>query len=396
MTGLSQRKSRLPEPSREARAHSQRLLAEIKAAVGENDGWISFSQFMQLALYAPGLGYYSAGARKFGEAGDFVTAPEMSSLFSRCLAHVCNQVLSGTGGGSILELGGGSGVMAADILSEFKELDVLPENYFLLEISADLRKRQQELIRERVPDLAGRVQWLNNIPTEKFDGVILANEVVDALPCERFIIGNGTIQALGVGFEGRELCETAGPADPCVTRAVNDLQERLGAFPAGYMSEIRPSLSNWLDTVTTPLRQGIALFIDYGLPEKELYARERGMGTLLCHYRHRAHAQPLINVGLQDITAWVDFTALANAAADAGMMIKGYTTQAHFLLSAGLDDLFAESEVSSLKERLELAREVKLLTLPGEMGERFKVLGVGRNFDLELDGFTGRDLAATL
>ena len=396
MSGLNSPKPRFPEPDSIALAHSERLQSRIRDVIRQRAGWISFHDFMELALYEPGLGYYSGGARKFGEAGDFITAPELSSMFSRCIARQCAAVLDEFDNGTIMELGAGTGTMAADVIKELASLNALPDRYLILERSADLRDRQQSLFNERLGDLGRRIDWLESVPEQAFSGAVLANEVVDALPCERFRVDEDRVLACGIGLDGDRLIPVTRPAGPELLTAIQELNIDLRKLPPGYESELRPGLATWLQSVIEPLDAGLTLIIDYGLTRAELYSPERSDGTLLCHYRHRAHADPLLHVGLQDITAWVDFTAVAEAAVAAGFNIAGYTTQAHFLIGAGLHDLFTDSAAGTLKEKLELARQVKLLTLPGEMGERFKVMGLRRNLPAEIDGFAYRDFSATL
>lgn len=386
----------LPPLTAEEAAHSRRLAHRIWEEIDVCGGWLSFERFMEMALYEPGLGYYSAGASKFGVSGDFVTAPEVSPLFSRCLATQCGEILQQVGGGAILEFGAGSGVMAADLLNELAAQRCLPERYLILEVSADLRERQRELVRARAPAHAARVEWLDRLPQE-FRGVVLANEVLDALPVQRFRIRGEQINSLGVTWQlGRlDWSETHASAEleAAVRRIETNLGERL---PDGYTSEINMRLAPWIGGVASVLREGVALFIDYGLPQRQYYRSERRAGTLLCHFRHRFHDNPLINVGVQDIGAWVDFTAVAEAAVAADLKVAGFATQAHFLIGNGLEQLLAPADGQELAARVQLARQAMLLTLPGEMGERFKVIGLSRGFDQPLRGFGVRDLAATL
>jgi SAM-dependent MidA family methyltransferase len=386
----------LPAPEPDAAAHSERLQQAIRAEMAQRGGAVPFSRFMELALYAPGLGYYAAGARKFGAAGDFVTAPELSPLFGRCIARQCREVLARTGG-NVLEFGAGSGAMAADVLAELERLQALPERYCILEPSPDLRQRQRQRIAERVPHLQQRVQWLDRLPEPGFRGVVLANEVLDAMPVERFCIGDHGVEASYVSWhEGRATAEFR-PAEPALADAVANLQRSLSEpLTAGYVSEINPMLGPWLGALGDCLAEGLVLLIDYGYPRREYYHPQRDGGTLLCHYRHRAHDDPLVLIGLQDITASVDFTAVAEAALDAGLAVAGYTTQAHFLIGSGLDQLVADSDATDMRAHLELARQVKLLTLPGEMGERFKVMALTKNFEHPLAAFAVRDLRGRL
>jgi SAM-dependent MidA family methyltransferase len=391
-----QHPSALPELTPAQSAHSARLVDRIHDVIDAHAGWINFERFMEMALYEPGLGYYSAGASKLGAGGDFVTAPEVSSLFSRCLATQCAEILQHVSGGAILEFGAGSGVMAADLLNELGTQGALPERYFILEVSADLRERQQALVRERAPAHAARVEWLDRLP-EEFRGVVLANEVLDALPVQRFRIRGDQVTALGVTWQLGRLDWSETIADPELEAAVRRIETNVGErMPDGYTSEINLRLAPWISGVAAALREGVALFIDYGLPQRQYYRSARREGTLLCHFRHRFHDDPLTNVGVQDIGAWVDFTAVAEAASTAGLKVAGFATQAHFLIGNGLDKLMAPIANDEIASRVQLARQAMLLTLPGEMGERFKVIGLTRNFEQPLRGFAVRDLAATL
>lgn len=386
----------MPELSADELAHSQRLLRAIGAQIEQAGGWISFERFMDMALYEPALGYYSAGATKLGGAGDFVTAPEVSSLFSRCLAAQCEQVLRAVGEqADILELGAGAGTMAVDVLTELAARDCLPRRYCILEVSADLRERQQRRVNERLPALAGRVQWLDQLPTA-FQGVILANEVLDALPVQRFRIREGAVKQLGVAWADDRLSWSEVNADPALESAVRAIETQVGALPEGYTSEVNLRLAPWIAGIAGCLQQGAVIFIDYGLPRHEYYTSARSAGTLLCHFRHRYHNDPLIHLGVQDIGAWVDFTAVAEAGVDAGLVVAGYTTQAHFLIGNGLGELLAAQNASAVADRAQLAQQAMVLTLPGEMGERFKVIGFTRDIQPALQGFSVRDFAAAL
>lgn len=377
-------------------AHSRRLVNRIWEEIDARDGWLSFERFMEMALYEPGLGYYSAGTSKLGAGGDFVTAPEVSPLFSRCLATQCSEILQQVSGAEILEFGAGSGVMAADVLNELAALGTLPARYLILEVSADLRERQRALVRERAPAHAERIEWLDRLP-EEFRGVVLANEVLDALPVQRFRIRGDQVNSLGVTWQLGRLDWSEVHADAEIEAAVRRIEAATGErLPDGYTSEINMRLAPWISGVASALREGVALFIDYGLPQRQYYRSERSEGTLLCHFRHRFHDDPLINVGVQDIGAWVDFTAVAEAASAAGLAVAGFATQAHFLIGNGLERLLAPVESHELASRVQLARQAMLLTLPGEMGERFKVIGLSRGFDQPLRGFSVRDLAASL
>jgi SAM-dependent MidA family methyltransferase len=391
MTGAA-----LPPLTPQESAHSQALLARIHDEIDSHDGWIGFARFMEMALYEPGLGYYSAGAAKFGGAGDFVTAPEISPLFSRCMAAQCAEVLAELGGGDILEVGPGSGVMAADTLRELAVLRQLPRRYLILEVSADLRQRQLALLAERVPQHLDRIAWLETLP-QSLTGLIVANEVLDAIPVERFRVRGDKVNALGVTWHGQ------GP-DWSEVRARRDLVTRVRAveryvgerFPNGYTSELNLRYLPWIGSLAQALTRGVMLFSDYGLPRRQYYRPERHDGTLLCHFRHRFHDDPFVHVGLQDIGAWVDFTAVAEAATHAGLDVAGFTTQAHFLMGAGIDRYLAAVTQAEVTERVNVARQAMLLTLPAEMGERFKVMALARGYQQPMSGFKVRDLAASL
>ena len=389
----------LPLPAGDAQILSEALSDLIRNEI-RSTGVISFERFMRLALYEPGLGYYSAGSSKFGEAGDFVTAPEISPLFSRCLARQCRDVLSAISNGHskvIMELGAGSGVMAADVLLELEGIDSLPDRYLILEVSADLRERQQKKLAAAVAHLLPRVEWLDCLPEYPLFGCILANEVVDALPVERFVIGHDGLQRVVVGLDGDRFCFRREAMPEKLARAVSEsLGRPLDEYPVGYQSEWCPTLVSWTRSVASCLREGMFCISDYGLSRQEYYHPDRVGGTLLCHYRHRAHDDAFFWPGLQDITAWVDFSAIAAAGEAEGLNLAGFSTQAHWLMSLGLDELVARQFSEDQRSQLELAGQVKTLTLPGEMGERFKVMALTRGVGSRLRGFALRDFSDRL
>lgn len=348
---------------------------------------------MHETLYAPGLGYYSAGTKKFGQAGDFVTAPEISPLFGRCLATQCRAILEQVGGDTIVELGGGTGALAAAMIDEFP-----PAKYRIVEVSADLRARQQSLVKEKSTET--EVSWLNGPDElEVFDGVLIANEIIDALPVERFQIKDGQIWALGVEWNGSGFTGSLRYADKMLRTAVRQVEETLNRrLPDGFTSEIRPDLPAFIATWSAKLNSGAMIWIDYGCSRAEYYSPQRHGGTLMCHYRHRAHDDPFVYPGLQDITAWVDFTALAEAGHTAGLQLAGYATQAHFLLGCGIDQRFdaLRREIDDPSRLMALNDQLRKLMMPGEMGERFRVMALTRRLDQSLLGFSFRDLSATL
>jgi SAM-dependent MidA family methyltransferase len=388
----------LPALSADEAAHAARVARHIRAEIAAAGGWIPFAQFMQLALYAPGLGYYSAGTRKFGASGDFVTAPELTPVFARCLAGQVAEVLEQTGGGDVVEVGAGSGAMAVELLAALAARDSLPARYRILEVSAELRERQRAALVQRDPALLSRVEWLDAAPGQPWRGALVANEVADALPVERFCLGAGGVEAVGVVTRDDGLAFQRRPAGAELTAAVErrlaDLPEGLGA---GYESEVCLLLRPWIAALAREMQQGAMLFVDYGLARMHYYHPSRSGGSLCGFFRHRRVEDVLSNPGLQDITAWVDFTELAEAGAEAGLAVGGFSTQAHFLLAAGLDrELAAAGEGLDAVGRARLAQAASTLVMPGEMGERFKVMALTRGLDEPLSGFAFRDLAATL
>lgn len=389
----------LPEPPDTLKALSHELVGRLHDR-WQSAGRLSFAEYMEAALYEPGLGYYSAGLNKFGAEGDFITAPELGRLFGRCLAqqvgdiaeHLRNAAPTAKGSGDawdLLEIGAGSGRLAADLLQALStDEGALPERYLILERSADLRAVQARTLREQAPDFADRVEWLDAPPANPWRGVVIANEVIDALAVERFRIAEDGVLQLGVRFDGDRPEWDAWPAPDHLASRVEAAQERLPApLPVGYTSELCLQLPPWLDAVTNSLETGAALFIDYGYPRALFYHPERRDGTLVCHYRHRAHFDPFTWPGLQDLTAFVDFTAVAEAADAAGLSVAGYAPQNLFLFGCGLETLAGDLPDLAPQARQALAHELRELTLPGAMGEKFQVMALTRNLDMPLRGF---------
>jgi SAM-dependent MidA family methyltransferase len=384
----------------EERAHVERVRERIAAEIEAAGGWIGFDRYMELALYAAGLGYYSAGAHKLGPGGDFTTAPEVSRLFGGCVARQCAEILAALGRGSILEIGAGSGRLAADILSRLDGLGCVPEHYFVLEISADLRERQRRHIAGIVPHLARRVEWLDAPPDVAFDGVVLANEVLDALPVTRFRWhppgSEAGCEEMGVAREGMRLKWAPRAGSDSLAAECALLAQAGGGWEGGYTSEYCERLTAWTAAVTQSHRAGLVLWIDYGLPRRHYYFPERRDGTLICHFRRRAIADPFVAPGLLDITAWVDFTRLAQASAACGYRLAGYTTQAHFLAGLSIDAEMHHLAAEDPSRFARLANEARTLMLPGEMGERFKAMAWMRGMDSRLPAFQVQDLRHTL
>jgi len=375
--------------------HSQLLVDQIRRACAS--GPLSFADYMQLALYEPGLGYYMAGAQKFGAKGDFITAPEVSDLFGQCLAAQCIEVLQLTRGGSVLELGAGSGRLAANILDAMCEQP--PEHYFILEPSAELQQRQSRYLEKVLnAELSARVQWLESLP-DNFTGVVIANEVMDALPVELFIKRDGGIEQLCVHRDDSGFSYASRDAPDALGQQVSQLEEELNApFAQGYRSEICLLLAPWIDSLAKSMNKGVLLLSDYGYPRQEYYMQERNTGTLGCYYQHHFHDDVFFHPGLQDITAHVDFTRVIEAGSSAGLALLGYTSQTGFLLNNGISALAATQleSCSSEQSQLMLAREIKTLTLPGEMGERFQFMALGKNLSSPLQGFATQDLSHRL
>jgi SAM-dependent MidA family methyltransferase len=377
--------------ARHCAAVREYLAAQIEAG----GGWLSFEDFMERALYAPGLGYYSAGAHKLGAGGDFTTAPELSPLFGACVARQCAEVLTSLAPGNILEIGAGSGRLAADILSRLETLQQLPARYWILEISADLRDRQRRYIEQRLPHLLHRVHWLDSPPGAAFDGVVLANEVLDALPVKRFRWCGDRVEELGVMYDGSGFAWAPRAADATLMTACARLKDGRD-WGIGYESEYCPRLAAWTSSVTRCLRRGAAFWFDYGLPRSQYYFSERRAGTLLCHIQQRAHDDPFLYPGLQDITAWVDFTLLAEASRAAGFELAGFATQGHFLAGLSVDQEMQHIAAGDAQQFARLANQARQLMLPGEMGERFKAMAWLRNLQRPLSGFALQDLRHTL
>lgn len=378
--------AKLPIPSAAALKHSQRLVEVISREITEAGGYISFARYMEMALYEPGLGYYSAGTHKLGSGGDFFTAPEISALFAYCVANQCQQILHTLRAGDILEIGAGSGKFAADLLQQLERLDCLPQHYYILEISADLRARQNHYLETQCQHLLSRVVWLDALPDEEFKGIVFANEVLDAMPVHCFNIDENKIKERCVTLVNNKLSWlSAPPTTPRLTHAVANLQKEY-QLPSGYESEINLQLGRWIKTLATILRQGVFLIFDYGYGQREFYHADRSQGTLMCYYQQHRITDPFLHPGLQDITAHVDFTALAEAADEAGLGVGGYTTQASFLLACDIIELANEEKLPEL-DHYRQNQAIKILTLPSQMGELVKVMALTKDYYGPLIGF---------
>ena len=378
----------LPTPPDDALRHSQQLTALLQQEITAQGGAIPFSRFMELVLYAPGWGYYSAGASKIGAAGDFITAPEMGALFAGTVARALAPVIGQIGvAAQVMELGGGTGAFAVAVLRALDGLGALPARYAILEPSADLRQRQAERVADQLPPaIASRVVWLDGPINEEWEGIVFANEVIDALPTPRFAIVDGQVheEVVRIGADGRFVAATA-PADILLEKAVRHLERDLGQpLPEGYRSEVLVQLPYWLQAVAGGLKRGAVLFVDYGYVRSEYYQHDREQGTIRAFYRHQVHNDVFAWPGLQDITASVDFTAMAEAGTASGFELAGYSSQAGFLIGNGIDQVLAAAdEQTDEVGRVGLRDEFKRLTLPSEMGERFGVIGFQHGVDLE-------------
>lgn len=381
----------LPTPDAEASAHSASLSTLIKNTIAANQGWIDFAHYMELALYAPGLGYYSGGAKKFGLSGDFVTAPEISPLFAQTLARQVAQVIQ-TVHQDVLELGAGTGRLALELLMELEKLNQLPERYLIMEVSAHLREVQQETLAKHLPkSLYAKVQWLDTLP-ENFSGVVLGNEVLDALPVHIIKTTEQGVMERGVTYDQNafQWAEQA-LTNPYLKKFVADIE-----LPEGYTTEACLAASGLISSLSTMLDRGLILLVDYGFPRREYYHPQRSQGTLMCHYRHYAHSDPFFYPGLQDITAHVDFSYVAQTALANGVSLRGYCGQAQFLINCGITELLSRVSPNDMAAYVPLASQAQKLLSPAEMGELFKVIAFTKGFDDDLIGFTQGDKSHTL
>ncbi len=387
----------LPPLTDDEAAHSEQVAAHIRALIAGEGGWLPFPQFMDAALYAPGLGYYMAGRVRFGAGGDFITAPEISPLFARCLATQVAEMLELTSGGDLVEFGAGSGALAAGLLEALAAAGVMPRRYRIVEISAPLRALQRERI-AKLPGLGERVEWMDEPPASSWQGVAIANEVLDAMPVDRFRAGRGSCEAIGVVVAGNGFAWQARPAGAALAEAVRHVSDSLSEpLPDRLRIGIAADAARLDPAATAPLKKGALLICDYGLPRSQYYHPSRDGGSLCAFYRHRRVEDVFARIGMQDLTAWVDFTSVAEAADAAGLELAGFATQAHFLASLGIErELAAAVDGAGTREALELKQAAATLLLPGEMGERFKVMALARRIGVTFAGFGFRDLSASL
>jgi SAM-dependent MidA family methyltransferase len=384
----------LPIPDRTEQLHSENVAAKIRQHIEHNGGDLGFSHFMNLALYAPGLGYYSAGKWKFGEQGDFTTAPELGELFGACVANQCRDLLVELTQGVIVEFGAGTGALCSQILSRLADYGVLPDTYYIVELSGELRHRQEQKISELGADLAARVVWIDRIDEFSFDGIVIANEVLDAMPVDRFEVVRDGYLLSAVGVDSNEFSwqSTRRKTDD------SDISNLIARYnlPTGFVSEHNLRATALVRSLGSCLSKGMLLLIDYGYSGQEYYHPQRNKGTLRCHYRHHAHDDPLILPGLQDITAHVNFTAIAEAGLQVGLELMGFVNQAEFLINSGLMEELQKQTTLDAKAQLKIANQVKMLTLPDKMGEVFKVMALSKGLEHGARGFSRGDRRHTL
>lgn len=384
----------LPSPSETALQHSHNVQQAIRSKIQSADNWITFADYMELVLYAPGLGYYSGGTTKFGESGDFVTAPEISALFGQTLARQAEQILNLMDHADILEFGAGSGKLALDLLLELEKLDCLPNQYFILELSADLRQRQHNLFENRAPHLLPLLHWLDELPTQ-FNGFVFANEVLDAMPVHVVTRRDEKIFERGVTWLDNKF---SWQERPLVVGALFEIARKLtrqndtnGIQSECYTSEISLAARQFISSINNILQQGAVVLIDYGFGSDEYYHPQRDQGTLMCHYRHHSHDDPFYLPGLQDVTSHVDFSAVYHALENSNLNLLGYTTQAHFLVNCGITNIVSQTPAEQISDYLPLSNQLQKLASPAEMGELFKVIALGKKIDEPLIGFISGD-----
>ncbi|MFM0239897.1 class I SAM-dependent methyltransferase [Paraburkholderia phytofirmans] len=386
----------LPAPGPSALAQSEALVAQIRAELDTAGGWLPFDRYMERALYAPGLGYYSGGARKFGLRGDdgsdFVTAPELSPLFAATLARPVAEALQASGTRDVMEFGAGTGKLAAGVLNALDGLGAEFDSYSIVDLSGELRERQRETIEAAAPTLAAKVRWLDALP-ERFEGVVIGNEVLDAMPVRLFAFNGGAWLERGVVWRNGAFAFDDRPVSAAADLALLSEIETAGE---AYVTETHEAASAFTRTICTMLARGAAFFIDYGFPRHEYYHAQRAQGTLMCHYRHRAHSDPFLYPGLQDITAHVEFTGIAEAGVETGADLLGFTSQARFLLNAGITDVLSEIDPADTARYLPAANAVQKLLSEAEMGELFKVIAFSRGLDDTLQAFSSGDRSHTL
>ena len=380
----------LPTPDDASLNHSSIVLEELVKKTNTNEGWINFADFMQFILYEPGLGYYSSGTRKLGVGGDFTTAPEISNFFGACLADCMIKILHSCPKQMVLEIGAGSGQLAFDILTRLDNQGFVPDQYYILELSADLKDRQQRLLAKLPNNLLEKVTWLDSLPENFITGVIIGNEVLDAMPCRRFRIRDEDIYEIGISCTNQRLIEQDKLADEVIKDLVHKIEKELNRkFANGFISEIRPDYKHWFTALSSSLVSGVIMFIDYGCSRGEYYSTDRSSGTLVCHYQNKAHYDPLFLPGVQDLSAWVDFSLVADIGLRHGFKVETYTSHRDFLLFTGILELV--DEILDQNKRFKINQAVKQLLLPSQMGDTFKFMLLSKDCMIEESFIEVRD-----
>ena len=376
------RKIDFEKPDQEALNHSMLVQEHLKNKVNDHQGWLSFYDFMNFVLYKPTLGYYSTGTHKIGLGGDFTTAPEISKLFGVAIANQLLPAIRKYKKPSILEIGAGSGKLAFDIINHLNNRNVELDYYYILEISGDLKERQKRTLSQLPKGIQVKIRWLDKVPEEGIEGAVIANEVIDALPFERFKIIDNDIVQIGITFKGSQLIEKERAASPVLREAIKNIEHDIGrSFDSGSVSEIRVDFEDWFKSINKGLKSGIALFIDYGYARKDYYSSEIDNGNMICHFQNKAHLDPYIYPGLQDISASVDFSLLADSAFNLGYQVELYCHQADFLMSA--DILESINSETDDEERIRMNQQIKQLFLPNIMGESFKCMLLSKECNIE-------------
>ena len=376
------RKIDFEKPDQEALNHSMLVQEHLKNKVNDHQGWLSFYDFMNFVLYKPTLGYYSTGTHKIGLGGDFTTAPEISKLFGVAIANQLLPAIRKYKKPSILEIGAGSGKLAFDIINHLNNRNVELDYYYILEISGDLKERQKRTLSQLPKGIQVKIRWLDKVPEEGIEGAVIANEVIDALPFERFKIIDNDIVQIGITFKGSQLIEKERAASPALREAIKNIEHDIGrSFDSGSVSEIRVDFEDWFKSINKGLKSGIALFIDYGYARKDYYSSEIDNGNMICHFQNKAHLDPYIYPGLQDISASVDFSLLADSAFNLGYQVELYCHQADFLMSA--DILESINSETDDEERIRMNQQIKQLFLPNIMGESFKCMLLSKECNIE-------------
>ena len=386
----------LPQPDKKSLNQSKLVSDFIRSKIKESHGMISFKEFMHYATYAQDIGYYSGDSLNFGKCGDFITAPEESVIFGHSIAKHCASIIESIANASIVEFGAGSGSLAISLLKKMQEMNIKPRNYFIIDISEDLINRQKQKISKDIPELSSLVHWVTKMP-ENFQGIVIANEVADALPFERFIRADDEVLQVCVTADENRFAYDVIPADKKLNNYVISLEQKNGnRLKNDYLSEVSFEAEQWVKNIARNIDRGMLMIFDYGVSRKEYYSPDKDRGWTQCHFKHYAHNEPLIYPGIQDITTWVDFSLLAEAANSQGMKINGFLNQSQFIINSGIINELENFDQMDTKQQLTLTRQIKLLTLPNQMGENFKCLSLTKDFSPRDNDFINGDRSYVL